>query len=132
MADIVTKETTTVVGEGKTEGTQTVAGGEKADSSQTAGYIVYFLFGLIDVLLVFRLILKLLGANPGSGFVNFIYALTQLFILPFVGIFSSATSRGLETTAVLESSVLVAIAVYAVLAWGIAQLVIILSGKLQQ
>lgn len=119
MSDVVTKETKTTLGEGK------------AEKSQTTGYIIYFLFGLIDVLLAFRLVFKLTGASPGSGFVNFIYSLTQIFIAPFAGIFHQATTTGIETTAVLEPATLVAIVVYAILAWGIIQLIAILSGRLQ-
>ena len=104
----------------------------KAESSQTIEYIVYFLFGLLEALLIFRLVFKLMGANPVSTFVNFIYSLTELFVMPFLGIFRQATTAGVETTAVLEPATLVAIVVYTILAWGIAQLVRILSGKLQQ
>lgn len=104
----------------------------EAESSQTIGYIIYFFFGVIEVLLLFRLIFKLTGANPISSFVGFIYSLTGIFIMPFAGIFSQATTPGLETTAVLEPATLVALVVYAILAWGIVQGVEILSGKLQQ
>ncbi|HJY98408.1 MAG TPA: YggT family protein [Patescibacteria group bacterium] len=89
--------------------------------------LIYFLFGVLEVLLVFRLIFKLAGASYGSVFVNFIYSLTGIFILPFAGIFRSATTEGIETTAVLEPATLVAILVYAALAWGIVALVGILS-----
>jgi hypothetical protein len=103
----------------------------EAESSQTVGYIIYFFFGIVEILLVFRLVFKLTGANPISGFVNFIYSLTQLLVMPFVGIFHQATTPGIETVAVLEPSTLVAIVVYAILAWGIVQAVDILAGKLQ-
>lgn len=119
MGDIVSRKTTLTVRP------------EKADDSQTVGYTIYYVFGIIEVLLLFRLVFKLTGANPGSGFVNFIYSLTQLFITPFLGIFRSATTPGNVVTAVLEPSVLVALAVYAILAWGITQLVSIMSGKVQ-
>lgn len=109
--------------------TKTSGGGEKAESSQTIGYLIYFLFGTIEILLIFRLAFKLSGANPGSSFVNLIYSLTQIFIMPFAGIFRQATTAGVETTAILEPASIVAIIVYAVLAWGITQLVVILSGK---
>lgn len=107
------------------------AGQAKAEESQTAQYVVYFIFGAIETLLAFRLILKITGANPISGFVNFIYSLTQLLILPFVGIFRQATTTGIETTAILEPAVIVAVIVYAVIAWGIVQLIEIMSGRLQ-
>lgn len=118
MADTLTKKTTITAGEGK------------AEKSQTIGYIIYFLFGVIEVLLIFRLVFKLTGASPVSSFVNFIYSLTQIFIMPFTGIFRQATTEGVETIAVLEPATIVAIVVYAVLAWGISQLVTILSGRL--
>lgn len=103
----------------------------KASSSQTIGYLVYFIFGILEVLLVFRLIFRLTGASMASGFVGIIYSLTAVFILPFEGIFHQAVARGVETTAVLEPSTLVAIVVYAVLAYGIVKLTTILSGKAQ-
>lgn len=95
--------------------------------SQTAMYLVYFLFGVLDILLVFRFILKLTGANPSTGFVQFIYGTTQIFIAPFRGIFPAATTQGAVTTAVFEPQTLVAVAVYGALAWGIVSLVGILS-----
>jgi YGGT family len=132
MTDIVTKKTTVTGGDstGKTSTPKnSYAGGEKAEKSQTLGYVIYFLFGVLEVLLIFRLVFKLTGASPASSFVSLIYSLTQIFIVPFAGIFHQATTQGVETTAVLEPSTLVAIAVYAVIAWGISQLVGILSGR---
>jgi hypothetical protein len=58
-----------------------------------------------------------------------IYGLTGIFVLPFDGIFRRVTTPGLETTSILEPSSLVALAVYAVLAWGIVKLVRISSGE---
>jgi hypothetical protein len=104
---------------------------DKADSSQTLNYIIYLFLGLIEVLLVFRLVLKLTGANPESGFVNFIYGLSQILIVPFVDIFPQATTQGVTTTAVLEPATLVAIVVFAVFALGLMQVVKILSRRQQ-
>lgn len=103
-----------------------------ASSSQTVQYLVYFLFGLLEILLAFRLVLKLTGASIASAFVGLIYGLTGIFILPFEGIFRRGFSQGVETTSVLEPSTIVAIIVYAVLAWGIVKLLSILSGEQQQ
>lgn len=105
---------------------------EKVEKTQTVLYVIYFILGVLEVVLAFRLIFKLLGANPSSGFVSFVYAMTQLLIAPFAGIFPRATTTGAVVTAVLEPSTLVAMAVYAVLAWGIAQLVVILSRRAQE
>ena len=103
-----------------------------ATTSQTIEYLIYFFFGALDVLLAFRLVFKLAGAGTTSAFVSFIYGITGLFILPFEGIFSPGVSRGLETASVLEPATLVALVVYAFLAWGIVKLVQIFSGEKQQ
>lgn len=100
-------------------------------SSQTTRNLIYFFFGSLEILLAFRLILKLLGANVGSAFVNFIYGLSGLFVLPFEGIFRKGFSQGLETTSVLEPATLVALIVYAVVAWGIVIFAQVISGKQQ-
>lgn len=102
-----------------------------ATSSQTVEYLIYFLFGILEALLAFRLVFKLAGASLSSAFVGLIYGLTGIFILPFEGIFRRGFTQGIETTSVLEPSTLVAIIVCAVLAWGIVKLVRILSGKQQ-
>lgn len=102
-----------------------------ASGSQTVEYLVYFLFGVLEILLAFRFVLKLAGANATSDFVNFIYGLSGVFTWPFEGIFRALFGQGIETTAVFEPSTLVAIAVYAVIAWGIVSLVAILSGEKQ-
>lgn len=85
--------------------------------------IVYYILGVIEVLLAFRLVFKLLGANPASAFVSMIYTLSNIFLAPFAGIFRTATTRGVETQAVLEPAIIVAIIVYAVVAWGIVKLI---------
>lgn len=105
---------------------------EQATSYQTIEYLIYFFFGALEILLAFRLILKLTGANSFSAFVGLIYGITGVFIVPFQGIFQQATAQGAVTTAVLEPATLVAIVVYAVLAVGIVKLLRILSGKKQQ
>lgn len=103
-----------------------------ATNTQTAEYLVYYLFGALEILLAFRLIFKLMGAGTGSAFIRFIYGLTGLFILPFNGIFSRGISPGLETSSILEPGTLIAIVVYIILAWGIVKLVRISSGKQQE
>ena len=118
----------------KSESTPTVVMRPAIDETtqtQTVEYFVYFVFGLLEVLLAFRLVLKLMGASMASGFVGFIYSLTGVFILPFEGIFRRGFSQGIETTSVLEPSVIVAIIVYSLLAWGIVKLVRIFSGERQ-
>ncbi len=81
--------------------------------------VVYYVFGVVEVLLALRFVLRLFGANPKSGFVEFIYAISSFFMLPFDAIFKTQRVAG----ATFEWSALVAIAVYALIAWGIVTLV---------
>ena len=127
MTEII-KETTTTQSD---NASRILSSSTEATGFQTLEYLVYFFFGALEILLVFRLILKLTGASIGSAFVGFIYGLTGLFIAPFEGIFRRGFSQGIETTSVFEPSTLVAIIVYAVVAWGIVKLIQIFSGKKQ-
>lgn len=129
MAEII-KETVTTQNEGP-KAAVTTETKNIATNSQTVEYLVYFFFGALEILLVFRLVFKLTGASVLSAFVGLIYGLTGIFILPFEGIFRKGFTQGIETTSVLEPSTLVAIIVYAVLAWGIVKLLRILSGEQQ-
>jgi hypothetical protein len=129
MAEII-KETTTTQNQGP-KAAVTTETKRIATSSQTFEYLVYFFFGALEILLAFRLILKLTGANISNAFVGLIYGLTGIFTLPFEGIFHRGFAQGIETTSVFEPSTLVALIVYAVLAWGIVKLIRIFSGEQQ-
>ena len=85
--------------------------------------IVYYILGVLEVLFAFRLVFKLLGANPQSPFVSFIYTVSQAFLSPFSGIFRSAVTKGIEAQSVLEPMTLIAMIVYGIVAWGIVKLI---------
>ncbi|MBP7700568.1 YggT family protein [Candidatus Woesebacteria bacterium] len=99
--------------------------------SQQIEQILYFAFGALEVLLTFRFILKLTGASQISSFVQFIYNLSRIFILPFEGIFRRAVAEGIETNSIIEPSTLVALIVYPIFVWGIVSLVRMFSGESQ-
>jgi len=103
----------------------------EASNTQTAEYLIYYILGTLEILLAFRLLLKLAGASLSSGFVRMIYGLTSIFVWPFEGIFRKGFAQGVETTSVLEPATIVALIVYAILAWGIVKLVRISSGEKQ-
>jgi len=86
--------------------------------------VIWFLTGLLLVGLVFRFILKATGANTGSSFVRFVYNSTAAFVAPFRGIFADSVSG----TNVLEVSTIVAIVVWALVAFFITWLLGILLG----
>jgi YGGT family len=81
--------------------------------------VIYFIFGAINVLLVIRFVLLLLGANEASPFVSLIYGLSRAFVLPFSGIFPEPTLGG----SVFEWATLVGIAIYALVAYGLARII---------
>ena len=49
--------------------------------------IISLLFGVLAVLIILRIVLLLLVANPGNEIVDFIYSVTEPFVAPFRGIF---------------------------------------------
>lgn len=128
MPEIIKETTVTKVGSGDTVVATPVG---EASINQTVEYIIYFILGLLETLLAFRLVLKLMGASTASGFVRFIYNITGVFLYPFEGIFRRAFTEGIETTSVLEPSTIIAMIVYAVLVWGIVVLLRVLSGQHQ-
>jgi hypothetical protein len=81
--------------------------------------VVWFVFGVIEVLIAVRFVFKLLGANAEAAFVRSIYSVSDVFMAPFSAIF--ATKRVSEAT--FELSAIVAIAIYALIAWGLVALV---------
>ena len=85
--------------------------------------IVWYVLGLIEVLLAFRFVLKLLGANADAGFTSLIYGVTYLFAAPFLNVFRITQVAG----SVLEWTTLLAMFVYGVVAFGIIKL--FLMGK---
>jgi YggT family protein len=81
--------------------------------------LLYFVLDVICGLLIIRFILRLAGANPGTGFVNFIYALTNPLVAPFRGIFPGiSTGPG-----VVDWAALMAIIVYVLVIWLLLRLV---------
>jgi uncharacterized protein YggT (Ycf19 family) len=93
------------------------AAGAPVWSSSRVPQIVYLIAGIIDTLLVIRLVLKLLAANPAAGFTSLIYGVTNPFVALFEGVFPNAQNRG----NVLDLAALLAIIVYGLLAWGIVR-----------
>src|SRR5919199_1938319 len=97
----------------------------KRQAAHRVQQMIWWIFGLIEGLIAIRFVLKALGANPQAGFAEFIYGLTGPLVAPFVGLFGSPATQG----SVLELNSIVALIVYALLAWLLAKLVWILAGE---
>ena len=80
---------------------------------------VWLLAGVLSTLFAVRIALKLLVANQTAGFAQFITNVTAPFLAPFAGLITNPT---LSNGSVLEMTTLVAMLVYALLAWGIVKL----------
>lgn len=81
--------------------------------------VIWYILGVIEILLTFRVLLKMLGANINSPFVSLIYIITDPLAGPFKGVFGVGIN---QTGALFEWSTLVAMAVYALIAYAIMQL----------
>lgn len=101
---------------------------ERVNSTTTAARVVWFIAGVIIVLLALRFVLILLGANQANAFANFIYTVSYPFAVPFFGIFGYNLKYGVSR---VELSTLVAIAVYALIAYGIVKLITIRQPRTQ-
>lgn len=115
-AQVVKTTTRQVEPEVKGEAPQKVY--EKKRTIFRFNQVIWYILGLIEVLLVFRVALKALGANPSSGFTSFIYAITMPLAAPFSGILGvSITGNSL-----IEWSTVIAAVVYLCAAWGFVYL----------
>ena len=90
----------------------------RTGGSYRAIQIVWWLVGFVDVLIAIRFFLKLFGANP-APFVRFMYDVTWPLVAPFHGIFNTTQ----EGRSILEPESLVAMAIYALIGWGIVSLI---------
>lgn len=107
----------------QTEVVQTVHTPQSARQVKTlfrGTQIVWYILNIIEVILLFRFALKLLGANPSAGFTSFIYSLSYPFAAPFVSVFNRTAVAG----SVFEWSTLLAMFVYWLVAWGIVRLIV--------
>ena len=93
-------------------------------SHQDVGYkvkdFVYLIAGIIELLLLIRIILTLLGANRGNAFASFIYSVTYPIVSPFFGLFNNTFTYGVSR---LEVETLVAMLVVAGISWAIARII---------
>jgi hypothetical protein len=89
------------------------------DYNDRAIQAIWWIVGFVDVILAIRFILKLLGGSTVSGFVTFMYDVTQPLVAPFHGIFNTTV----QGRSILEPESLVAIAIYSLIGWGIVSLI---------
>ncbi len=94
---------------------------KSAQAARTAYRIsafIWLMFGILISSIGLRVILKLIGANPSNFFAQLVYSFTDIFLWPFWGLTGTPSANGM----VLEIPSIIAMVVYAIIAWAIAKL----------
>jgi uncharacterized membrane protein len=82
--------------------------------------IVYFLFGIVEVILGIRILLHLVAANSANAFANIIDTISY----PFVVLFNTLVQNPiLGENSLLEITTIIAMVVWAIIAWLIARFI---------
>jgi hypothetical protein len=82
--------------------------------------VIYIVLAVLEGLIAIRFVLKLLAANPEAGFATLVYGVTAPFLAPFVGLLGNPASTAGNQ---FEVTSLVAMAVYALVAWLLTRIV---------
>ena len=80
--------------------------------------LIIWIFGVIQLLIVLRVILLLLAAREGNAIVSFVYSITDLLVAPFRGIL------GINEIAAGRTELDVA-AIVALVGWTVLELVLL-------
>ena len=81
--------------------------------------IMWSMLAFLEILLAFRFVLRMMAANANSGFAVLIYGITGIFVGPFNGLIATPRSGGSS----LEVTTLIAMAVYAMIFWGVVYVI---------
>lgn len=101
----------------------TDAGAERRTLAGRPAQAASLVFGVVIALIAIRFAMLLFGANPAAGFTTFVYDITNPLVAPFEGIFGAPTLE----TGVFDPASLVAIVVYALVAWLVAGVIRLVS-----
>ena len=76
--------------------------------------VLSIVFGLVESVIGLRFLFQLLGANPDTTFVTWIYNVSAPLVAPFTTVFGEATKPVVGTVphSVFEPATLVALVVY--------------------
>jgi YggT family protein len=87
--------------------------------------IIWTILSLLEISLGVRFVLKLIAANPKSGFAVCMYGITAPFLAPFTALVGTPAAG----RAILEVTTLIAMAVYALLFWIIVRVLRVLADR---
>jgi uncharacterized protein YggT (Ycf19 family) len=103
----------------QTTTTQQEPGREQRLFTFRATQLIWLGLGVLEAALALRVLLKLMGANAENPFASMLYGVTGAFLAPFAGLTGTPAAGGM----VLEVSTLIAMLVYALLAWVLERIV---------
>ena len=108
---------------GSTQASQTVqhiASPEEMKSARAdkKNQVVWYVVGIINTLLVLRIVFFLFGARD-VGFASLLYSITGPFVSLFKGIFSSPAAG----SSYFDTASLLAIVVLSLIGWGVSELI---------
>ena len=81
---------------------------------------IYYLGGVLVILLTLRFLLLLFGANPNNLFASLIFDLSHPFALPFANLFDNPE---IGSKASFEITTIVGILIYTLLIWLVVRLI---------
>ena len=84
-----------------------------------AAQLIWLLFGILEALIGLRIVLKLIAANAANPLASLVYGITDLFLWPFAGLTVTPQAQGM----VLEIPAIIAMFVYALVAWALVRLI---------
>lgn len=87
--------------------------------------LIWWFTGIVEGLIGLRIVLRMMAANPGNPFADFVYTLSSVFLWPFNTLTQNPSSGGV----VLEVSSVIAMIVYLLLAWVFVELLWLLLGR---
>ena len=88
--------------------------------------VIYFAFGVVEIVIAIRILLKLIAANETSGLARFIYGFTAPFLAPFQNVVGSPRARN---GSIFEFSSLLAILIYMLISWLLVRLIFLLLDR---
>jgi hypothetical protein len=90
----------------------------RPSGGELAGRVVIFLFAIVQVLIILRIVLLLLDAREGNDLVSFILNASQIFVGPFEGILRTDALKA-------AGSLLDLAAVLALIGWSVLEALIL-------
>jgi YggT family protein len=98
---------------------------ERDQTLNRLSQFIWLLFGILEGLILIRVFLKLIAANPANPFARLVYGITDLFLWPFFGLTVTPSTEGM----VFEIPSLIALIVYALISWVIVRLIWLLFDR---